>query len=594
MTFIKIYFLAIAIIFLSSGCGKDFLNQPPQNILTTESVFSNTSSVEAYIVTLYNDLPIEDFSYGGGFNSRWPSMNARPCNYADESITCLADYQPGIGSGSSFSWWAYGAIRNVNNFIANIRSSTKFTKDQIDEWVGEALFIRAYYYFGMVKRYGGIPLITTVQDPLASISTLQLPRSKEQEIYDFIGQQLDSAAILLPTSSSESGRVNRYVAWALKSRAMLFAGSIAKYGSVQLNGVVGIPASQASTYFQASYDASAKIMDGTYSLYNKYADKAQNFNSLFLDQTDNPEVIFAKNFIYQLKGHQWDLYNLPFGVRSSFGYSSRTNPSYQLAEAYEYTDGSTGTLKLNDANGNPIEYSSALDLFKNKDPRFFATFIPPFGVWQTQYDPAVTIDVQAGIIDGTQVITSAPNNTYKGHEVMGSNGFGLTEGTQTGFYVRKFLNPAYARSSVKLWTSFTQWIDFRYGEILLNYSEAAFELGKTADALGAINQIRTRAGIVNLDNSTLTMDRIRHERQVEMAFENQRYWDLRRWRIADVVINNLPNYSLQPYYVLQDNKYIFKKSTVGIAKTFPIQLYYEMINTRDINQNPQLVQNPNY
>jgi hypothetical protein len=584
--------LTLSFSFFIISCDKD-LNVPPQNILTSDAVFASESAVNAYMASLYNDLPIEDFNFSrSGFNT-WANGGAFIWDLSDESIANLTDNPNSIGDGTWLQWWAYNSVRNVNDFIAKIKTS-KFTTDQVKGWLGEALFIRAYYYFGMVKRYGGVPLITDVQTFKGdNLTELQVPRDPEKKIYDFVGAQLDSAVLLL-AATSDKGKANKFVAYALKSRVMLYAASIAKYGNVQLNGIVGIASSDANNYWQLAYDAAKKVMGGGYTLYNKSLDKTQNFKDLFFDNA-NPEVILAKYYQYPQKTHSFDLWALPHSVRSSAGYSSRINPTLELAEQYEYIDGSNGKLKISDG-GKPIEYAKPGDLFLNKDPRFAATIIAPFDTWKTSADPAAVIDVQAGIIDNGQIITSATNNLYNGLPVTGENGIGGGGGevTQTGFYIRKFLNPNYARSFVVPWSSTQPYIDIRYAEVLLNYAEASVELGKTTDAMDALNQVRTRAGIMPVAMADITLDKVRHERQVELAFEAFRYWDIRRWRIADKILNNVKPTALLPYLQFSNRKYVFQTTPVGFTKTFLPQMYYERIDPAEISKNPNLVQNPGY
>ncbi len=507
-------------------------------------------------------------------------------------MTCLQDDGLGIGGGTSLGWWGYSSVRNVNQFIEGV-TKANFPAAQINEWLGEARFIRAYYYFGMVKRYGGVPLVTNVQDFTGSnLDQLKIPRNTEKEIYDFIASELDTAALLL-NETSTVGRVNKYVAYALKSRAMIYAASEAAYGTVQLNGLVGIPASNAAAYWQDAYDAANMIMSsGKYTLYNKNADKSANYTSAFLDVTST-ENIFVRQFFYPNKAHSWDLWILPHGgtIGPSIGYGSRINPSLELCNSYEYIDGSDGTLKFNDASNNPIQYTTPSDIFKNKDPRLDATFLLPFGIWK-----GYTMDVRAGIIDNGQTITSGDYNTlYKNMHVIGLNGIGGGgELSQTGFYVRKYLQPAYDPATVVNWSSSQEFIDLRYGETLLNFAEAAVELGKTADATTAINLIRDRAGIKLLTDAQVTRDKVRHERRIELALEPHRYWDMRRWHIADQVLNNTTLTAILPYLDLSNNSYIYKTKPVGYPKTFTPNMYYERIDPGEISKNPKLIQNPGY
>ena len=130
--------------------------------------------------------------------------------------------------------------------------------------------------------------------------------------------------------------------------------------------------------------------------------------------------------------------------------------------------------------------------------------------------------------------------------------------------------------------------------MLLNYAEAAVELSKVTDATVALNQIRSRTGIKTLTDVDVTLDKVRHERRVELAFESHRYWDVRRWHIADKLLNNTTMTALEPYYVLPDKVYIFKKAPAGYPKTFFAKLYYERIDPNELSKNPKLIQNPNY
>jgi hypothetical protein len=442
------------------SCKKD-LQVAPQNIIQDQVVFSNESAINAYFASLYSDLPIEDFNFHpyNGFNTN--SQYWMP-DISDDAMNCPNDDRMDIGSGVSLGWWGYSSVRNVNLFISKI-PGTSFPTAEKNEWLGEAKFIRAYYYFGMVKRYGGVPLVTTVQDFTGSnLDALKIPRNTEQEIYDFIAKELDDAIPLL-SETGDGTRANKYAAYALKSRAMLYAASEATYGTVQLNGLIGIPASNAAAYWQAAYDAAnAIITSGKYSLYNKGGDKSSNYTSAFLD-VSSPENIFVKQFSYPNKAHSYDLWVLPHhGVGPSIGYGSRINPTLELVESYEYIDGTPGKLKLNDASGSPIKYSNPSDVFLNKDPRLDATILLPFGDWK-----GYTMDVRDGIIDnGTTVLSGDYNQLYKNMHIIGLNGIGGGgEVSQTGFYVRKYLQPAYDKSLVVNNSSFQQYIDFRYGEI---------------------------------------------------------------------------------------------------------------------------------
>ncbi|HMI03038.1 MAG TPA: RagB/SusD family nutrient uptake outer membrane protein [Pedobacter sp.] len=591
-------------IFIFSLCisCKNALNIKPQNIIQDEAIFSSESGIEAYMASLYQQAPLEDFNFwtlrGTAPNTQ---VGEQIAHYTEEAIN-VSGYDPvNIGDGRNLPQWNYVQIRNINNFIEKLPASNLEAAKK-NNWLGEAKFLRAYHYFEMVKRYGGVPLITIPQLFTGSnIEELSVARNTEKEIYDFIAKELDEAALLL-SETSVRGRVNKYGVYALKSRAMLFAGSIAKYGTMQLNGTLGIPAGDADIYWQLAYDAAKKVIGyGKYSLYRKNENKTLNFQALFLDQTiANTEAIFVRIFKYPERGHSYDQYNIPWGVRGGSGYSGSLNPTLELVEEFEYIEGSPGKLKLTDGSGNPIKYNNAIDLYANKDPRFAATIIYPFSDWK-----GTVIDVQAGLIDGTSTITTtnyaelydvvSKIKGNKGIRIIGLNGIsGGTQISQTGYYVRKYMDPVYTPSELIPGRQDQDWIDMRYGEVLLNYAEAAIELNKVSDAKTAINDIRDRAGIKLLTDAEVTRDKIRHERQIELAFEKHRYWDIRRWRIGESLMNATRYSAILPFKVLDDNTWIFKTAKAGNPKTFLNRFNYEWIDQAHLTVNPKLIQNPGY
>lgn len=606
----KLIYIILVVWSLSIFSCDEKLDIPPKNIISTEQVFTNESAVFAFLSTLYIQLPIEDFNYSTNGPNSW-SSGVTAAQACEEAVS--SDARATIGEGVWWNWWAngYKAIREVNGFISNIEKA-ELPQDQKKAYIAEAKFIRAYYYFGLVKRYGGVPIIEKEQNFTGSnLEELQVPRNTELEVYNFIAKDLDDAIAGLPKSAA-SGRANSFVAQALKSRIMLYAATLARYADVKLNGIVGISPAEANRFFQASYDAAKKIIESnTYQLWNVTPDKIQNYTSLFIETTGNPEVIFTRDYKYPDMVHSYDCWYLPFGVRGPWGYSSRMNPTLEMVEKYEYIDGSAGKLKMTDSNGNPIHYSKAMDLFKDKDPRCLATVIVPFAPWQN-----TTIGVQKGIIDdnaaastltvyGRKAVTTGNyNNLYNPntHSIDGNgtlpviaiNGVGGSERSITGFYIRKYLDYKKEKSQAYGWNSTQSWIDLRYGEVLLNYAEAAFELNKKDDAKWAVNLIRNRAGIAQLADKDVTLERVRHEREVELAFENHNYWDIRRWRTGHKLIENKSFTAIHPYFDLQVNDYVFIESKLWYQVTFWSSLYYEKIPDGDIQRNPKLIQNPLY
>lgn len=589
------YLIIILLCGLFSNYGCTDLSVAPQNILNEEQVFQSESAVEAYMVSLYDELPMEDHSWYVGGNHL--------ANRTDESVSAIADERNGIGDGTWMPWWGYEHVRNVNDLLEKLPEKSTLGETKKEQILGEAHFIRAYYYFALVKRYGGVPIIEEAQTFTGdNLSELQVPRDGEAAVYDFIASDLDSAAAMLGEINDE-GRATRSAALALKSRAMLYAASVAEYGSVQLDGLVGIPSSEAERYWQSAYEAAEAVIESeNHALYDQLPDKAENFQQLFLDEDGNPEVILARHYSYPQKSHGYDNWYIPFGIRGPDGYSSRLGPTLELVEQFEYIDGSSGELRIENESGDPIYYDHPTDLFENKDPRLLGSVIVPFSEFQGN-----VIDIQAGLYDQGEKYeagdyaamynpeTHEPDNENGTIHIVGLNGIGGIAKTQTGFYVRKYLDTDLPQSRRTTSGSEQQWIELRYGEVLLNYAEAAVELGRTEDAGWAVNKIRERAGIKQLENNEVTLQRVRKERLAELAFENHRWWDYRRWRTADNVMNNTRFHALRPYYDLDADAYRFEVDETGqYPKTFQPRVYYERIDPGEIAKNPELVQNPNY
>ena len=399
---------------------------------------------------------------------------------------------------------------------------------------------------------------------------------------------------------------------------MLFAASIAKYGTYDKNGVVGFDnPNKAKKYYEEVISAAKIIIEeGNYSLFRENSDKAKNYQELFWVKGDCPEVIFVKKYQYPSKTHNWDLWQAPWGYRLPEGYGSRLSPTLNLAEAFKMADGTSGVLNTNsdgwvvDASGKIMEFDDRTDFFKGRASRLYATIMIPGSKWtNAKGDVSGIIDVQKGIVElNNQNVTilkegGAFTDEYQyGNttlNVIGKQGIGGTnESTITGLYIKKFLFEGNAPNDPKHSSLDQDWLEFRYAEVLLNYAEAAAELASLGESqyasngLAYLNDVRDRAGVEAAP--ALTIETVREEMQVEFMYENHRLWDLKRWREADKLMNNVKMKGLYPYYVANTQKWIFKKLEVGNAHDFKPYMYYIRINDDQINLNPNIVQNPGY
>ncbi len=609
---IRIMIACLALVGL--GACDNYLEKENFDIITPEQVWQDPKLINAVLVNLYDGLQTEDFDYW--YRDAWRLMN--PTSLSDEAQGSFQKDPMFDNGNASYTYEdalfeqtfasRYKLIRNCNDFIAQLKTAQSLSESDKLLLLGEVRFLRAMHYFTLVKRYGGVPLIDESQpyDP-NNLEALQVPRNKEVEIYDFIIDECVDAAKYLPVmrGASDRYRAESGAALALASRAALYAGSIAKYGTVRLDGLVGIPASEAPRFFQSAFNASQEVLNsGRYSLYNKKPDdKSQNYCDMFLKGNgNNGEYIFQKQYnVAGGKGHSWDKRNAAFSFRGG-GWGCGMAPTLEMIEEYEYTDGSDGTLHLTNTDGTLLRFESPYDLFQNKDPRLSASIYLPGSPIKGSI-----MEWYRGVIDkqGTRyVATSQPDGGNKvvidgkTYTTSGKDG-GADAGdaSKTGFYQKKFFDETL--TDMNMGKSETPWPVFRLAEMYLNLAESAFELGKTSEAQAAINTVRARAGMPQI--SSVDMAKIRHERKVELAFETHRFWDMKRWRIAhlDVSLGGLNGFrgsALYPWYNISDGKYTFERgaNTPKQKRVFLEKNYYTKINGDDMNSNPKLIQNPGY
>lgn len=627
----KHIFLLGIIAAVAWSCSKndeEFLDRPSTSILTQEQIFSDpktTLSVLADLYNRYNDFAtLEDWSTMAGFNVAYWSEAGRYNQFQND----------GWGNGT-WGTWDYGYIREINLFLERCSEATELNEEDKTRFLAEARFLRASYYFELVKRMGGVPLIleSETYDFSGDASYLQHPRETEAAIYDFVISEADALIAILPSDANVKSRATKGTVLAMQSRAALYAASIAKYGSstpgVSLpGGEVGIPASLANGYYTKALTAAQSIINGeagSYALYQNKPNLAENFSSIFYDKANNSEAIFVEDYLVGGgKTHYFTGANQPrFGAEEEEG--GRINPSLQFVQSFELLDGTFSPLQ-NEVGGNPVYYDNIGDIFEGRDARLAGTVILPGSTFKS-----TDVDIWAGVVLADGSIISGDSRGQEKElpgttgqvQVVGFDGpiDGLEFTAQTGFYIRKYQDPA--TGSGRRGTQSDVWfIRYRYAEVLLNAAEAAFELGQGEVAAGYLNQVRERAGItVPLTATDVTFDKIVHERYVELAFEGLHFFDLKRWRLAHVILDgNAINetevtqnigsatkretqpYSIWPYKYHNpgspdDGKWLYKVlrlSRVTGSDRFRLGNYYSEIGQDLINNNPKLVRNPNH
>ena len=598
-------------LFSCSDLDVDTTDRFPQ-----DKTWENKDLIDLVLVHLYDGVELEaTFDYWGG---DWDIMGVHLANVSDEAASAWpgGDFSSATtriaGYGAEwFSLWeeTFDNIRACNVALENIEKTTALDETTRVQYTGEVRFIRAFHYFNLVKRYGGVPIIVEPQEYTGpeSLPALQVKRDTEKRVYDFIISELDEAVKYIPATQlpENRARATRYSAFALQSRVALYAASITKYGTIYLNGIVGIEGS-ADDYWKKAIAAADSIIDsGLYELYDKGGDKSDNFRKLFLEKNNfgkdgNQEYIFWKEYVSRKKGHSMDRLFVPFSS-IAIGYGNGYAPTLNLIEAFEYKDGSDGKLKLTGNDGSLIRYDTENEIFKDKDPRLRATVYLPGDSCRGK-----TISVRRGIYDDDKSEKYQYNNNQKSiYSYTDTNGiikeepYHASDGiwdayelSPTGFYLKKFADESIV--IVNEPTSNVPWPVFRLAEIYLNKAEAAIELGQIETARIAINKIRNRAGIKLLDASEVTIDKVRNERRVELAYESHRFWDVRRWRIATDknILGEFSPMGLYPWYSVRDGKYLYTSEQVKRPiRRFEEKNYYLRISDNDMGSNPALAPN---
>jgi len=650
-------FLIIAVLALLSSCQK-VLELEPVDRMSATQLFSDERGLKTVLATLYNKCPIEDYNYVP--NSTMNMTGTNPELGGGWSLDAHTDNMVIVSNGgdavapTNDGYWDYTGVRYINLFFDNIKTlkGTILTVDAYNRLWSEAHWIRAYTYFALASRYGGVPLITKSLNIGGDNSQLYIPRSTEKETWDFVLAECDSAVMYLPatvTAAEGELRATKWAAYALKSRAALHAASIAKYwNNAPLTGpavdaklVGGMTITDANAYYLQCINASQEIIANSgKALYKPAplnpAEAVTNLQALFETPISAAiEIIYKKGYVdgvsTQAQGHQMDFYGYPMQLQQATAYMfGRMGPTLDLVNLYEnYTDDGTGTpgVLQTRTDGNETSYLSSptalslatpykyynnqYDIFAGKDARLFAWIMLPGSVFK-----GITLNCQGGLIksDGSKImytrsgtavgldgLTYYPFGTTNaiGFSCFDQMGTGLSaNGSSTGFVIKKFLQEKTTPTPARYSGSTNDYIVFRLAEIYLNYAEAVIESGQGDATLAGtyLNAIRKRAA--HTDNIPATLANIAKERQVELAFEQRRYWDLVRKREFHTLFNSGKRKSLVPVLDLRVNppKYIFVRvnnfyDETANGVTWNPNSYYRSIPGTSGNL---LIQNPGF
>ncbi|WP_288179993.1 RagB/SusD family nutrient uptake outer membrane protein [Bacteroides sp. CAG:633] len=587
------------------------MNQEPENVIPESEIYNDPQLVLSVLSNLYGKVN------WGQNNGDYGSYNQ-----LDEANTCYGSPWIIFTEYDRNSWRVrdYGFVRSVNLFLQGIRGSQNIPESDKMSFEAEARFLRAWYYFCSARSLGGMPIVEDnvyTYDPNVPIETYQLPRSTESGIYDYIIDECTQIASYLSDEPTvNAARANKWAALMLKARAAVYAASIANYGNSKTpdlktdGGEVGIPADKAKGYYELALTTAQQIINE--SPYKLQISDPNNlglsFYQAICQKSDNKEVIWALDRSVEDKvTTNFTSWCMPFSMKDGVQ-GNALGALLNLVEAFENRDGSDPEIKTTDESGNYVFYDSADQPFLNKDARLWGTVIYPSATYRDE--PVV---LQAGLLmneGGTwsKKISNLGETLEDGTLITALDGPMATAGekfNKTGFLVRKFLDETQNAGSET--RNSDMWFPrFRFAEALLIAAEASFELGNKSDAAKYINEVRKRGGIKELTAETITFDHIVNEYRVEFAFEDHRWWDLKRWRLAHEVWDNeiggktSQMYALFPYRVYapgdeNDGKWVFEKVDSYMApnpRNFTMKCYYGSIDDGWISNNPKLVKNP--
>ena len=615
----------IAILIVAGiSCKREFLNVQPKDKVSSELTWGDAALSQAFVFGIYSA-----FGYGG-FEEQ--ALAA----YTDEAMFTHAGrnintFTQGTENASSLAWisgtygWdnMYKAIRAANIAIERLPTATFTDAVLKDRLLGETYFLRAYYYQQLLRFYGGVPLI---DKPYGLNDDFTIARNTYKECVDFIVADLDKAAQLLDGKPSTPGRTSKLAAMALKARVLLYAasdlhdGPTAKAKSTVLAAyanldILAYPAGDRTARWQAAKAAAKAVLDAGKGYKLDLAAPAtaeegkNNYISIALGgQSASGDAAAAVELILQrthtalyTEEDGWPLGGIHYGINNGpNGYHNwaGNTPIQQLVDDYEMMDGTKFDWT------NPVHKA---DPYTNRDPRFYGTILYDGAGWKPR--PAD--------VTGADPVNQVQTGYYDNGSGGSINGIDTREspvenwnGSRTHYYTRKFIDPNPALADNQSNAQVIPWPFIRYTEMVLNYAEACIALGEEAEAKTWLNKIRFRSGMPAItDAGAALVDRYRNERRIELAYEEHRYHDARRWMIPAQTVGRgikaikvtaklkAGKSPLVPYRydkTVYDYTYTVVDNTENETRVWNDKMYYRAINKEEVKKNNKLVNNPGF
>lgn len=614
-----------AVLFMGlMSCSEDFLDTQPLDKVSADATWSDGALSEAFVFNVYSFL-----NYGGFEEESQASITDEAMfTHAGRGINVITEgtlNETSIGNTRITPQWdeLYLAIRQANIAIQELPEATFDDADLKARLLGEAHFLRAYYHHQLVRFYGGVPIIDR---PYELDEDYSLARNTFAENVDFMLADAEMAASMLDGKPETPGRANKLSAMALKARILIEAASdlrdgptasanSAVLGSYSNLDLVAYASGDRMARWNAAKAAAKAVLDATtgYKLDLSAPVSAEegkeNYISIALgggssvgDAAARAELLFERTHTplftresgWPLGGIHQGINNGPNGYHNWAG----NTPIQLLVDDYEMMDGSKFDWN------NPAH---AADPYADRDPRLYATVLYDGAPWKPRPSDVAGIDpvdqIQTGDYDdGAGGLVNGVDTRKSPVEDW--------NGSRTGYYVRKFIDPDPAVVDNQSSAQVIPWPFIRYTEMALNYIEASIETGDEGEAISWMNKIRFRVGLPAVtDTGDALRDRYRNERRIELAYEEHRYHDARRWMIAPETLGRgikvmstqatlKPGATPNVPYVHDKTKYDYTYLSVDNTETenrqWDDKMYYFPISRDEINRNSLLVQNPGY
>lgn len=569
----------------------DYLDKPPADDVTEDTIFSSKTQVETFLTSIYQMGIHSNLGYNTAYSSIYSNRDENIfAGACDEAETCAGWYR--------MNWWNEGsisgsrtddsrfefrfvAIRKITVMLDRVGDVPDITPEYRDQLIAEVKLIRALNYFEMMKRYGGMPII---KNRLSLNDDLKIARSSLKDMLQFILNDIDESYPYLPANATANlrGRMHKGVALALKSKVLLYAASPLFNTNVPYldfgknNNLICLGEPKNGIWWErAAAVADSCLQWAEENGCNLKTDLGADKNYQYSWEVyDNPEIILAEK-----SGMSLGVWSRPWsGIipSSIIPGSSGTNgvsPSLNFVSKYE------------DRNGNKVVWEGGDDLqakMASLDYRFSQTIAYNKSWWNSQF-PEI------------QLWQANPEmNVLVGKQIKDCYG---------GFWLHKLISPSIMRPENQTPTPNSTL--FQLNEIYLNFAEAMNEAYGPDDSHGyqysardAINIIRERSGQPRISSGAGAYpnftELIRNERAVELAFDNHRFWDIRRWLIAENEgVMNGSMYGIKIYWIASSPQEFRYTPYVYERRTFTQKMYLHPFSTNEINKG-YLVQNPGY